>query len=1406
MKTFPAFSRRIRLLQSVLALLVVCHALPGFGQSSCVAPPVGLTNWWPGQNNANDVIGGLNGTLSNGTSFAVGVVGQAFSFNGINQYVTNAVPALTNVLNSYTMEFWAWPAASLPITPESTTGTSGDANQRYAIFPHNGRFGPAGAGVSVGTNGISVFEHASAYLPSLLVHDVTITNWVHIAVVYSNQQPRLYLNGALARTGLVSSRASYPSTCLGENGLGYGYYAGLLDEVSLYDRPLTEAEVLAIYNAGAAGKCGPPTPPEIITQPTNQTVLAGGTASFYVGATGTLPMDYQWQFNGTNLASGTNALLTLTNVQASQAGNYQVVVTNVAGGVTSAVAVLTVTACTPGLAGLVAFYAAEGNALDLVGTNHGTASNTVTYVAGKVGQGFHFDGGSYIRVPANPSLVLSNEFTIELWYKAERTNATEGLIARRNSESAPLNFNISMLTGSYLDVFYNDPGVTGDTDVGSSVFEISRSTPAPPAGAFHHVAAVFRQAAANTVEVLTFIDGQLVRTRSFGGVLGRAANSAPITIGASIEYPGYERFQGTIDEVAFYNRALSSNEVQWVYSTISHGQCTAPIVFVQPTNQTVVIGNTAMFAVLATGSLPLAYQWTLNGTDLPGATTNVLVLTDVQTNQAGNYAVQISNSVGVTNSATAVLTVLPVPPCLTAPSNMVSWWRAEGGAADEVSGNHGLLSNGVSFAALRAGQGFVFNGSGAVVQLGNPPNLQVQDFTIEAWIRRTSSSVVSLNGNGNGYLFGYDNGGYAVYLNTNGVLTLNKFGATTISTSAAITDTNLHHLAIAKSGSAVVFYVDGLAYPASSYNPGFTFAGNVSLGGIGTNFTFLGAIDELAVYGRALSASEVQSLYNAVSSGKCVAASFPPFFVTHPTNQTVLVGANATFTCIGAGTPPLTYQWNFNGQALSGATNTSLTVSNVQAAQAGTYAVSATGPGGTGNSSNATLTITYPPAAVRVVSTNVTAGNPVTVSVTLAANGNENALAFSLNYDTTRLNFAGAAPGGGAAGAWLQSNTTQTNLGRIGVAVILPFGAMFAPGTQTVAQVTFNTAVFTNTTVNSTVSFGDQPTARQLLDNQPALLSANYSSGTVTISPATAFEGDAYPRPGGDRANSLIDWLYLGRYVARLDYPTNAVEFQRADSAPRSTYGDGILRATDWVQAGRYAFGLDSQTPAGGPTNETAVTAPSPSATRLLTASGATLLPGETATVSVSIAAQGNENAVGFSVSFDPALVSLTGAALGTGAGGATYYLNTNQLATGKIGFLMGWGIGSTFSPGTKELLRLNFMAAAATTGSFPATFVDTPVPREISDSLGLSLPVSFGAGDIVVYALPSLSITAAGENVLLGWPLWASNFTLQEAANDLAAPPGWTDLAVSPVVTNGENVVALPITNSARFYRLFKP
>src|SRR5712692_2666094 len=100
------------------------------------------------------------------------------------------------------------------------------------------------------------------------------------------------------------------------------------------------ADVTGVNFTGNAA----PVAPSITTQPASQSVTAGQTASFSVAATGTVPLSYQWQKNGANIAGATAASYTTSATTADNGSTFAVVVTNTAGTVTSSAATLTVNA------------------------------------------------------------------------------------------------------------------------------------------------------------------------------------------------------------------------------------------------------------------------------------------------------------------------------------------------------------------------------------------------------------------------------------------------------------------------------------------------------------------------------------------------------------------------------------------------------------------------------------------------------------------------------------------------------------------------------------------------------------------------------------------------------------------------------------------------------------------------------------------------------------------------------------------------------------------------------------------------------------------------------------------------------------------------------------------------------
>jgi hypothetical protein len=167
--------------------------------------------------------------------------------------------------------------------------------------------------------------------------------------------------------------------------------------------------------------------------------------------------------------------------------------------------------------------------------------------------------------------------------------------------------------------------------------------------------------------------------------------------------------------------------------------------------------------------------------------------------------------------------------------------------------------------------------------------------------------------------------------------------------------------------------------------------------------------------------------------------------------------------------------------------------------------------------------------------------------------------------------------------------------------------------------------------------------------------------------------------------------------LSRLDTPTQGGEFQRAD-AHRATFRDGQIRLADWVQAGRYTQSLDPPTPAAGPTAQAASglgDVPSEVEQGLVVRGvNATFTRGQDNNLSIEMDAQGNENAVAFTINFNPDHLIFVGATLGSGVpANVDAVLNTNavQAAAGRVAFALAVRGGTNFGTGTKQLLVIRF-------------------------------------------------------------------------------------------------------------------
>ncbi len=237
--------------------------------SECQTPPSGLIGWWSGDGAANDLQGTRNGTLKNGAAIAAGLVGQAFSLDGVDDYVDLG---LWNAGTQWTIEAWVNPSS----TPSGRRTIAGALNEYrdWAITMHDGQFGVAirtpGGGADTIRTGVAA----------------TAGTWFHVVATCDGATAKIYLNGELKNSAAVDP--NYVGTPTGtwiggENCCGGANFPGLVDEVSIYSRALPASEIQSVFVAGSSGKCKPTNvePGEIVKWSGNghsyQVVLVGAS-------------------------------------------------------------------------------------------------------------------------------------------------------------------------------------------------------------------------------------------------------------------------------------------------------------------------------------------------------------------------------------------------------------------------------------------------------------------------------------------------------------------------------------------------------------------------------------------------------------------------------------------------------------------------------------------------------------------------------------------------------------------------------------------------------------------------------------------------------------------------------------------------------------------------------------------------------------------------------------------------------------------------------------------------------------------------------------------------------------------------------------------------------------------------
>jgi hypothetical protein len=1075
------------------ALLTVVPVPP------CVAAASDLVAWWRAEGDSSDFLGGNAGTVYGALGYSVGEVGKAFSFDGGTSFISCPAAATLDIGAGpgVTIEAWIQPASDQTQGPIAEWDSDSTDGLQFWVEP----------GLQLYAN---IVDSSGAGHTLTAPSGLLSTNAMqHVALTYDKTSGVgiIYLNGAAVVSnywGGFTPQTTYPMNIgrrLGQPvGLGQTY-SGLIDELSLYRRCLGQSEIQAIYAAASGGKCVPP--PTIVSQPASQTQPVGGTAVFSVTAAGAGSLAYQWMFNGAGLAQATNSTLILSNLQTAQAGVYAVRVTNDFGSVLSSNAALAVTsaaACSEPAAGLAVWWRGDGNGLDSISTNAGTLVGGVSFTNGQVGQGFLLDGATgSVAVPASDSLNIGagDGITIECWIWPDNPAQIGMPVVEWNSGFSD---GLQLWMESSLRLFANVNDTSGTGHVLVSAEGLVQNQQ------FQHVALTYDKSSGIG---RLYLNGAVVASENLGSFTPQT--TYPLNLG--LRPSSGERFKGRLDEVSLYERALSSNQIAAIYLAGSGGKCTPvpPAITSQPTNLTVVAGATAEFDVVAIGTAPLTYLWSFNGTNLAGSTNSALVLTNVQMAQAGVYAVAVKNAFGNVMSSNAVLTVAPAPVCVPAPDDLVALWHGNGNSADSVGGNAGIVYGSLEYAAGKAGQCFLLDGSTSYISCPATPSLDIgtgTGITIEAWIQpasdQTQGPIAEWDSASTDGLQFWVEPGLQLYANlpdTSGA------GHTLVAASGLLSTNAMQHVALTydKTSGVGIIYLNGAAVVSNywgSFTPQTTYPMNIGrrLGqAIGLGQTFSGLIDELSLYRRCLGQTEILAICAAGAGGKCPVA---PGILSQPASQKAALGGSATFQAVVVGTAPLEYQWRFNGASITNATNAALVLSNLVADLAGDYSVAVSNAYGFALSSNATLTIGSAPV-ITVQPTNQTAMAGDAVSFSVTATGDA-----PLSY---RWFFAGSAistatNASAATATLLLTNVATGQAGIYKVLVTNTLGAVFSSNvtltlyaapkitTQPKSQ---NVNAGTNVTFSVTAS-GTAPLAYQWSFNGTNIVRATNSSLTLT--------------------------------------------------------------------------------------------------------------------------------------------------------------------------------------------------------------------------------------------------------------------------------------------------------------------
>ena len=737
----------------------------------------------------------------------------------------------------------------------------------------------------------------------------------------------------------------------------------------------------------------------IASNPTDQVSALSANATFTVVAQGTPPFGYQWLFNSNSISSATNSTLTITNVHITNTGSYQVVVTNNYGSATSTNANLfllnvvawgagktnTITSPNYGqsivptnLAGVLAIAGGGYHSLALRPNGKVTAWGYNSY--GETNVPTTLTNAAAIAAGLYHSMALRSNGTVSAWGQPFY-NQTTVPAAATNVTAIAAGWYHSLALRSNGTVVAWGAGTfqSSSPDFGQSIVPTNLTgVMAVAAGGYHSLALrtngtvvawgwnVFGQtnvpAGLSNVVAIAAGGSNSIALMSDGTLVAWGANSygqTNIPVGLSNVV--------AISAGAGHNMALKNDGTLVVWGLNGNGQTNVPagltniaaisaggyhslalvnvgpVTFLGPPySQTIYKGSDVTLTAPVLGAAPLSYQWLQNGTNVVSGTNASLAITNAQLTDAGNYQLVVSNSYGAVSSAVAVLTVNDTSPFFTL----------------QLANQFVLANSNVLFAISVGGMPplsyqWQFNGTNLVGKTNTTLLITNAQLTNEGYYSVAASNAFGVTTSSNAFLNVID---LAEALDATNLVWI------TSTNPPWFPETNVTHDGFAAASSGPMVYPQQTTLQTTVVGPGtlnfwwmatgfggttyFRFSIN------GTNQATLSPVGwQQKTFYLAAGTNVLQWTFFKSDTACCTTfagyvdqvaftpGGSPPIVVTPPSDKTVPAGTNVAFTMVAGGTPSLSYQWQFSGTNIMGATGASLTLNNVQITNAGSYSV-----------------------------------------------------------------------------------------------------------------------------------------------------------------------------------------------------------------------------------------------------------------------------------------------------------------------------------------------------------------------------------------------------------------------------------------------------------------------------------